>query len=100
MTILLLTADLSYAFWIAAIVEYMCSESQSNKYRLLAHALNVIILTFESMSNLSSYDAFLFWKMDVGIKLASAGLGIINGFIVLLIVKRILYARTSWFLYL
>lgn len=91
---------LCYALWTSSLVEYMCHEAKSTKYRVLVHVTTTLIVLVEILHKFYPTEPSPEIKFELPVSLLSLILIVFNSFIVTAIVKRVFYARTTWFVFL
>jgi hypothetical protein len=91
---------LCYALWTSSLVEYMCHEAKSMKYRVLVHVTTALIVIVEILHKFYPSEPSPDIKFELPVSLLSLILIVFNSFIVVQIVKRVFYARSTWFVFL
>lgn len=91
---------LCYALWTSSLVEYMCHEAKSMKYRVLDHVTTALIVLVEFVHKFYPTEPSPEIKFELPASLLSLILIVFNSFIVVQIVKRVFYARSTWFVFM
>jgi hypothetical protein len=98
LSIFKLVSYLSSSLWISSVIEYMYKESDSSKYRLLCHAINIIIAVIAIFPSQSPESFLEHSFLDVFIGFMPLALYVTNVIFITLMIKRVFYARSMWFI--